>query len=235
MHGRAVDGLRTARAGYTVSSINPQQEKAMRTRTFVITAVALGALGYAATMTSAPAQTTTPAPAPAASRGTAYEVDPVHSTLVFGITHMGVAYFYGRINEPAGTFHFNPDDLPSCSFDIKALADRIDTNSSKRDGHLKSPDFFNAKQFPAITFKSTAVKKQGKNTYQVAGNLSLHGVTKPITAELENIGMKSTEKGSTCGFRGSFKIKRSDFGISFMPEGLGDEVTILLGLEGAGK
>jgi polyisoprenoid-binding protein YceI len=203
----------------------------MRTRTFAITALSLGALGFAATMTSAPAQTTAPAP----SRSAAYDVDPVHSTIVFGITHNGVAYFYGRINEPAGTFNFNPDDLASCSFDIKAFADKIDTASSKRDNHLKSPDFFNAKQFPEITFKSTAVKKQGKNTYQVAGDLSLHGVTKPITAELENIGAKSTERGSRCGFRGAFKIKRSDFGITFMPEGLGDEVTLMIGLEGVGK
>jgi polyisoprenoid-binding protein YceI len=206
----------------------------MRTRTFVHSALALGALGSAAVMTSAPAQTPAQPTMPAPSRGAAYDVDPVHSAIVFGITHMGAGYFYGRFNEPAGTFSFNADDPSTASFDIKLLADRVDTGNGKRDGHLKSADFFNAKQFPDITFKSTSVKKQGKG-FQVAGNLTLHGVTKPVTAELEHIGSKTTERGAKCGFRGSFKIKRSDFGITFMPDGLGDEVTVLIGLEGSGK
>ena len=203
----------------------------MRTRTFVFTALVLAALAYGASMTAAPGQTTAPAP-PAA--GQAYKVDPVHSAIIFGINHLGASFFYGRINAPEGTFHFNPDDVSACSFDIKAKAQNIDTGNGGRDSDLKSENFFSAKQFPEISFKSTSVKKQGKDTYQVTGDLTLHGVTKPITIDLEHVGTRDHARfGHRCGFRTTFKIKRSDYGMTFMlPDDLGDEVTLLIGFEG---
>ena len=203
----------------------------MRTRTFAFTVLAIGALGYAASMTAAPGQTTAPAPSAA---GESFKVDPVHSAIIFGIKHLGASYFYGRINGPEGTFHFNPDDVSACSFDIKAKAQNIDTDNGMRDSDLKSENFFSAKQFPEISFKSTTVKKQGKDTYQVAGNLALHGVTKPITIDLEHVGTKDHPKfGHRCGFRTTFTIKRSDFGMTFMlPDDLGDEVMLIIGFEG---
>ncbi len=204
----------------------------MRTRTFVITAVAIGALGYAATMTSAPAQTT--APAPTTSEEARYELDPVHSSIVFGITHLGVSMFYGRVNSPGGKFTFDADDPGTATFEIKAKMDSLDTGNSGRDKDVKGADFFNAKEFPEITFKSTSLKKQGRN-YQLAGNLTLHGVTKAITADLEHIGTKDTKFGHRCGFNVSFKIKRSDFGVTHMADLLGDDITVFVGLEGKGK
>jgi polyisoprenoid-binding protein YceI len=162
----------------------------------------------------------------------AYEIDPVHSTIVFGITHLGVSYFYGRINAPYGTFTFDPENPSAASFQITASTDKIDTGNPRRDGHLKSADFFNARQFPTITFASTAVRKSAGKTYQVTGNLTMHGVTKQITVSLEHVGSASGARGDLCGFKTAFTLNRSDYGIDYMPEGLGQEVTVMVGLEG---
>ena len=88
-----------------------------------------------------------------------YKVDPVHSTSAFRIKHAGAPPFWGRFNEPNGTFMLDEADPTKSTFTIELKADNVDTANAKRDAHLKSPDFFNAKQYPAITFKSTSVKK----------------------------------------------------------------------------
>src|SRR3954463_2260770 len=82
-----------------------------------------------------------------------YKADPVHSTSVFRIKHANAAYFWGRFNEPAGTFTIDDADVTKSTFNVELSADKIDTYNDKRDAHLKSPDFFNAKQYPKITFK----------------------------------------------------------------------------------
>ena len=143
-----------------------------------------------------------------------------------------MGYFYGRINAPFGEFSFDPKDPSSATFNIEAFTDKLDTANGKRDGHLKSADFFNAKQFPRITFKSTEVRKADGNKYRVSGTLTLHGVTKPLTIELEHIGSAETRRGDMAGFRSTFTINRSDYGIDYMPKGLGEEVTIMIGIEG---
>ena len=165
-----------------------------------------------------------------------YSVDPVHSTVIFRIKHLGVSYFYGRFNSPTGTFAFDPENPAGSSFDITVRTERVDTHSPRRDGHLKSADFFNAKQFPEITFKSTSVKKVRGDTLQVTGDLGLHGQTRQITIDLQHIGSRDTGRmGQRCGFETTFTIKRSDFGMTYMPNGLGDEVTLMISLEGVKK
>ena len=206
----------------------------MKARMVIVSVVVLVSMGWLATFSPAGAQADRKADRPA-EPPERYDVDPVHSTLVFGITHLGVSYFYGRFNSPYGEFQFDPDNLSGSSFEIVASADKVDTNNPRRDGHLKSGDFFNARQFPTITFKSTQVTKAGDNTYKVAGDLTLHGVTKPITIELEHIGTRDTPRGHLCGFRTTFTIKRSDFGMTFMLGDLGDEVTLMIGIEGTKK
>ncbi|MHC4416481.1 MAG: YceI family protein [Planctomycetota bacterium] len=165
-------------------------------------------------------------------RAGAYEVDPAHSTVVFRVNHLGVSNFYGRFNSPSGKVHFDPDDPSACSFEIEIQAKNVDTNNSRRDGHLKSADFFSAKQFPKITFKSTQVTKAGQQTFNVTGDLTLHGVTKSITVELDHVGTRELPRfGLRCGFDTSFRIKRSDFGMDFMADLLGDEITLMAGIE----
>lgn len=203
----------------------------MKLRSALIGAALIIGLACLAALPAAEAQ----AP-PAVGGDDAFDVDPVHSTIIFGISHMGVGYFYGRFNSPYGTFYIDPDEPSKSSFDITVDTDNVDTHNGRRDGHLKSADFFNAREFPKITFKSTEVKNAGKDKYRVTGELSIHGVTKPVTVEIEHLGTAEVEgRGRMAGFRTGFTLSRSDYGVDYMPGALGDEVTLLIGVEGKGK
>ncbi|MHC4142746.1 MAG: YceI family protein [Planctomycetota bacterium] len=202
----------------------------MNARAVVVSIALLAGLGAVATLSAVHAQTR-----PETKGETVeYDVDPVHSAIIFRIKHLGVSHFYGRINGPYGEFRFNPDDAGQCALDVTVKAKNVDTNNPNRDGHIKSADFLNASQFPEITFKSTAFTPSGDRTYRVAGDLTLHGVTKRITVDLEHVGTAELPRfGHRCGFSTTFTISRSDFGISYM--GLGDDVTLMIGLEGKKK
>src|SRR4051812_24103969 len=164
-----------------------------------------------------------------------YQVDPVHSTTAFRIKHLNVSNFYGRITAPEGTIMVDEADPTKTSFDVQLKAANIDTANQKRDDHLKSPDFFSAKEFPTLSFKSTSVKAAGDNKLEVTGDMTIHGQTKPLTVTLERIGTADTQMGHRTGFAGEFTIKRSDFGMTKMLDMLGDDVTIMIGLEAAKK
>ena len=182
-----------------------------------------GAAGLLAT-TAAPA-----APAAIAAEG-AFKVDPVHSSVVFRIRH-ATSFFYGRFNQVSGSFDLNAADPTKSSLEVSVKTESIDSNNSKRDQHLKSQDFFSATEFPAITFKGKDFKKSADNKWEVKGDLTLHGVTKPVTIAVED-----TAAGAGGGLEAKFAIKRSDYGMGFMSDkGLGDEVTIMVGLEGGKK
>ncbi len=163
-----------------------------------------------------------------------YKVDPVHTTAIFRIKHLGVTYFYGRFNETTGSFTLNTENPSEMSFDVQIKTQSVDTNAAGRNNHLKSPDFFNAKQFPTIAFKSKSVQSSGEKTYTVSGDMTLHGVTKPITVEMEFVGQgdKGSRFGYRAGFDVRFTIKRSAFGMNYMQGMLGDKVMIMVGLEG---
>ena len=116
-------------------------------------------------------------------------------------------------------------------------ADSVDTNNAKRDGHLKSPDFFNTKQYPSIDFTSTSVKPT-ESGYQVTGDLTLHGETKPVTFELKGGKMTEFPKGvQRTGFTTQFHVKRSDFGVATKvgPSMLGEDVWVTISFEGTKK
>ena len=118
---------------------------------------------------------------------------------------------------------------------IEINAETIDTAHEKRDQHLRSPDFFSTNQFPTIEFKSTAVEKTSDG-YAVTGDLKLRGKTKSITVDMVQIGAGEDPWGNyRVGFDGSFTIKRSEFGVSYMPKGLGEEVEIMISVEGIKK
>jgi len=167
-----------------------------------------------------------------------YAVDPVHSTVLFRINHAGVSNYYGRFNEIQGDFTVADGGTGSVSVTIPVAS--VDTANEKRDGHLKSPDFFSAEQFPEITFKSDALKSTGGSTYEAKGTLTMHGVSKEVTVALERIGTKDLgEKmgGIRTGFEGSVTIKRSDFGMKYGVDMgmLGDEIKLIFGIEGTRK
>ena len=140
----------------------------MNARVVVVSIALLAGIGATAALSAVHAQ----ARPETAAETVVYEVDPVHSAIIFRIKHLGVSHFYGRINGPYGEFRFNPDDAGQCALDVKVKAKNVDTNNPNRDGHIKSADFLNASQFPEITFKSTAFSPSGDTTYKVAGDLT---------------------------------------------------------------
>jgi polyisoprenoid-binding protein YceI len=163
-----------------------------------------------------------------------FTVDAVHSSVAFRILHMNVAPFYGRFNKVSGSFLVSGE---SSVVDVTIDAESVDTANGGRDKHVKSQDFLSVKEFPAITFKSTAAKKQASgDAIDVTGNLTFHGVTKSITVTVKPTGEAPGMKGGTvAGIEAIFSIKRSEYGMGGMPGALGDDVTIMVGLEGNRK
>jgi polyisoprenoid-binding protein YceI len=165
-----------------------------------------------------------------------YVIDAAHSGVTFQISHMGVSYIPGRFNEFSGNFTIDTSDPAKSSFSLTIKTESVDTNNSKRDEHLRAPDFFNAKQFPTITFASTAVKAV-EGGYEVTGDLTMHGETKPITFSLK--GGKTAEfppKVIRTGFTSpQIVIKRTDFGVGKPMPVLGNEVYIAVSFEGTKK
>ncbi len=196
----------------------------------VVSAAVVGLLTLLPVWTSATASAV--GTASAAGR---FDVDNAHSSVLFGVKHLELSHVYGRFNKVSGKFTFEGKSLDDCSIYIKINAGSVDTNSKKRDRHLKSQDFFNSKQFRDITFKSTSFKQLEPSKYEVTGDLTLHGKTKSVTTVVEHTG--TGDKGGNFGFRSGFEttftIKRSDFGMNYMiGGGLGDEVRLIVSIEG---
>ena len=165
-----------------------------------------------------------------------YKVDAVHSSVVFRVKHLGVVHVYGRFNEISGTITFDKENPSKSAVDFTVPVESIDTHVQKRDQHLKSPDFFNAKEFPIVTFKSKEVKKTGEDIYQMTGDFTLHGVTKSLTIDFKKGGeAKGMQNEYRSGGETQFTIKRSDYGMNFMLNGVGDEVNVMVAIEGVRK
>ena len=160
-----------------------------------------------------------------------FKVDPVHSFILFKVNHLGVSNAWGRFNDPQGTVVWDESDPSKGRVEVTVQTAKIDTANQKRDQHLKSPDFFNAAQFPTLSFKSNSVAKKGDNEFEVSGDLTVHGVTKPITVTVKKVGEADTQMGHRAGWETTFTVKRSDFGMNFMPGGIGDDVEIHVGIE----
>jgi polyisoprenoid-binding protein YceI len=166
-----------------------------------------------------------------------YTIDPIHSGVNFKISHVGLSWVYGRFDSFSGNFSIDADDAGKATFELKINTDSVDTNNKQRDTHLRSPDFFNVKQFPAITFESTAVKAIDKG-YEVTGNLTMHGVTKPVTFSL--VGGKKAQfppGTSRTGYSTELIIKRMDFGVGQekFAGALGEDVHVAISFEGVLK
>ena len=117
-----------------------------------------------------------------------YKLDPAHTSVVFGVKHLDVAYFYGSFRGPTGTFQFDEKNPSMNSIQIEVKADQIDTGVEKRDKDIKGADFFDAAKYPLISFKSKSVKKSANGTYDVSGDLTLLGKTNPITVQARDTG-----------------------------------------------
>jgi len=175
-----------------------------------------------------------------AASPTMYHVDPMHSSIVFRIKHIGAAYVYGMFEKMDGQLHVTDDDVPK-SVELTIETASVDTNVDARDNHLRNPDFFNVEEHPTITFKSTSIEPtdadDGMGKYTVTGELTMLGTTKPVTAGLDFVGrgeMRGTER---VGVEAVFTIQRSAFGMTYGVEQgtIGDDVTLMVALEGYRK
>jgi polyisoprenoid-binding protein YceI len=166
-----------------------------------------------------------------------YEIDTAHSMIIFRAKHNSVSYNYGRFNEFTGKITMDADVSNNMvEFEVKAAS--VDTGNEKRDQHLRSSDFFSAKQFPVITFKSTKVSaKEGKeDVLEVTGDLELHGVKKSVTVDVEITGRGQGRQGeSLIGFESTFTIQRSEFGMTYGMGSVSDDIRITVSIEAAQK
>lgn len=167
---------------------------------------------------------------------TTWNIDPVHSSIVFKVLHMNVCNFYGRFDKVSGSVVMNDEKPAESKVELTIAMDSLDTNNEGRDKDLKGPNFFSAKEFAEIKFVSKTVKKDADKKWKVDGEMTMHGITKPLSLSVDLVGSADTKMGKKAGFDTTFKIKRSDFGMGAMTDMLGDEVTCMAGIEcNAGK
>ena len=189
------------------------------------------ALAVAATLAAAPWT---------ASAADTFLIDKAHSEATFQVRHF-VTKVRGRFNEFGGTILVERANPAASSVELSIQTASLDTAHPGRDKHLRSPDFFDVEKFPEITFKSTKITPTGKDKYDVTGNLTMHGVTKPITLSVTNLGSGGTGKDAKFGFEAATTLNRKDFGIvwnraldtgGFM---LGDDVIVTVNIEAGRK
>ncbi|RFM25716.1 YceI family protein [Deminuibacter soli] len=159
-----------------------------------------------------------------------WKADPAHSKLAFTVTHMGISDISGIFGKFDVTIIAAKADFSDAVVELSTDVSSINTNVDMRDNHLKSPDFFDVAQFSTLTFKSTSLKANGNNQYTISGNLTLHGVTKPVSLTLVYRGTTTNpmSKATTAGVQVTGTIKRSDFniGAKFPSAMVSDEVRI---------
>jgi polyisoprenoid-binding protein YceI len=176
----------------------------------------------------------------APSQASVWDIDATHSSVEFSVRHMMVSTVKGRFDKVTGTVNLDDKNPTKSTVDLTIDPTTIDTHEAKRDGHLKSPDFFDVAKFPTITFKSTKIDKAGKAKFKVTGDLTMHGVTKPVTLMVEGPapGLKNPFGGVSSGASASGKINRKDWGLTWNKPLesaggvlVGDEVTLDVNLE----
>jgi polyisoprenoid-binding protein YceI len=194
-------------------------------------------LGLIALLASLSVVSANPAdPTPSQEGKGIFQIDALHSSVVFRVKHLEVSYFYGRFNRIEGSFRVDDEDPTRSFIEIEVPTDSVDSNSADRDRHLKSQDFFSAKEFPTINFKSKKIEKKEKDLFEVEGELTFRGKTKNLRFEARHTGTGKVNDrfGLRSGYEAVIDIKRSDFGDVYGVKGkvLGDEVRLIVAIEG---
>src|SRR5271154_2360481 len=122
---------------------------------------------------------------PVLAHADTWQIDPAHTSVEFTVRHMMISNVKGQFQKTTGTITINGNDPASATIDATIDASSVDTRVEKRDGHLKSPDFLDVAKYPTITFKSTKVEAAGDGKWKLSGDLTLHGVTKPVTLDVD--------------------------------------------------
>ena len=147
---------------------------------------------------------------------TKWAIDPTHSEIGFKVKHMMFTNVSGKFTKFDATVTTQGDDFDTALFEFSGEIDSIDTGNTDRDGHLKSADFFDAEKFPALTFTSTSFDKQSDGEYTLTGDLTLHGVTKQVTLDVEFGGTAKDPWGNLkAGFSATGKVNRKDWGLTW--------------------
>jgi polyisoprenoid-binding protein YceI len=192
-----------------------------------IAAVAL--LGVAGVAGVAAAQS--PAnPSPAAVQAGAYGVEPAHTRVLFSLSHMGFSTYYGEFTGASGSLTIDPKNARVDAVSVSVPTTSVSTSNAKLDEELKGAQWLDATKFDTISFRSTKVIPTGERTADVVGELTLHGVTRPVTlkASFNAAGVNPLTKGYTVGFEVSGDVKRSDFGVTTYVPLIGDDVHLII-------
>ena len=175
-------------------------------------------------------------------RAAEYTIDPMHSKVEFKVKHLGISTVTGRFEKFSGSFSYDPAKVAASKAQATLDAASINTDVEKRDTHLKSPDFLDVAKYPTITFASTGVQDPTPEGFKLLGNLTLHGVTKPVILDTQVGGLVEDPWGNKrAAFTASTTINREDYGVSWNQQlktgGLlvGEDVKILLEVEGVQK
>jgi polyisoprenoid-binding protein YceI len=165
-----------------------------------------------------------------------YDIDASHSEVVFGWNHFGFSNPTARFDKIEGSVLLDKADLTKSSISVSLPLESLDTRVAKLDEALKSPDFFDAAKYPTITFKSTKVEKAGENGLKITGDLTIHGVTRPVTldAKVNKIGIfeiPGVIKAQAAGFDATTVIRRSDFGVTKYVPAVSDEIPVRITLD----
>lgn len=168
-----------------------------------------------------------------------YEIDSTHSSVVFKVKHLAISTVPGRFGDVTGRFSFDPTRVEASKAEAKIAVASINTMDTKRDDHLRSADFFDVSKFPSITFKTSKVEKVSDTAFKATGDLTIHGVTKPVTLDVTYGGSAKDPWGKErAAFEAKTLINRKDFGLTWSKTletgGLvvGDDVQISLEIEG---
>ncbi len=167
---------------------------------------------------------------PSAAEAGAYAVDSNHTRVLFSASHMGFTTWYGEFTNVAGSLNLDTKAPEKSAVEIHLPTASVSTSNAKLDGELKSDQWFDAGKFPDVVFKSTALVLTGRATGELAGDLTFHGVTRPVTlaVKFNGAGVNPLSKKFTVGFNATGSIKRSDFGVKTHIPLIGDEVSLIV-------
>lgn len=164
---------------------------------------------------------------------TRYDLDAKHTQVRFGWSHLGFSHQVGRFDRFDAQFQFDPADPTRSTLAVDIPIASIDTGVPALDEHLRSPDFFDAAKFPTATFRSTKVEAVGSKALKVSGDLTLHGVTRPVVLDvtINQIGPYPMGGRPSAGFDATTTLKRSDFGIDRFAPNVSDEIALTITAE----
>jgi polyisoprenoid-binding protein YceI len=191
-----------------------------------LTAVAAALMVCALAPTASAQVSNDPSKTPAG----AYAVEPRHTRVLFAVSHFGFTTYYGDFTGVSGSLQIDPAKPEASTVEVSIPVASVSTTNATLDGELRSPQWLDTAADPTITFKSTKVTLTGPGTADITGDLTLHGVTKPVvlSAKFNAVGKNPISQKVTVGFDGTAHIKRSDFGVKTYVPMIGDQVDVIV-------